>query len=82
MIIKFSRGHLLVKIGEKIARVEGELCESMSEDANFEYIVYMDSIKKWEKPYDDLDITVIEKMEIIEVIRKEMKTAKARAVFI
>jgi len=79
MIINLTRGLMIVKINDRIVEIEGEL--SLPEDADFEFVVYLSSIKKWKKPYDNLEITEFEKEEIIEDIKKEIKKTNGRVVF-
>jgi len=79
MIINLTRGLMTVKINDRIAEIEGELC--LPEDTDFEFVVYLSSIKKWKNPYDSLEITELEKEEIIEDIKEEIKKTNGRVVF-
>jgi len=68
MIIELTRGHITVKVGDKIAIVLGEI---LSGSINF--VVYENSIQNWEPPHDQNPISEAEKEEIIATLKKDAK---------
>lgn len=79
MIIQISRGFLRVNLANKIAHIEGELCFPPTE--NFEFIVYVNSIKNWEEPFDKIEITEEEKEQLINDIKNEFRQKRGKVVF-
>ncbi len=70
-----SRGCMLVKYGDRQAKISGEL--------TFTPVFYADikSIKNWEPPYENIPVTEEEKAEIIKRITEETKDKKLKIYF-
>ena len=73
MILNIDRGHIQVKIGEKIASVPGEMFSPGNGKTGF--VVYLDQIDYWEpksaqQPISSSDITAI-----VDEIQAEFKKA-------
>lgn len=80
MIIQISRGFLRVKLADKTAHIEGELCFPKGE--NFEFVIYLNSIKTWEPPFDQTDITFEEKETLINDIINEFEEKNGKVTFV
>ena len=72
MIIEISRGHLKVRIGDRVTTVSGEMFFPSKEELGF--IVYSESINYWDAPKDKIQIHENEKKEILASITAEFKT--------
>lgn len=71
MIIEITRGHICLKVDNKTIRIAGEGLLSKKGQPN--YIVYLNSIKKWDPPFDNEIIDEKTKEKIIEKIKVETK---------
>ncbi|UXN02478.1 MULTISPECIES: Imm74 family immunity protein [unclassified Bartonella] len=69
MIIKFNTGYLWVKIGNKTAKIAGELY--FPEETKIAFAVQLSSIIKWQPPHANQEITAEDRDLIIEDIKKE-----------
>lgn len=68
MIFDISRGHIKVKIGEKVAVLQGEMFFPGNEKMGF--VLYENLITHWSEP-DMQPISSTEKEEIIEDVKIE-----------
>jgi hypothetical protein len=66
-----TRGSMIVRYGDKTATIYGEL---IFEPPTF--YAEINSIKKWDKPFDSKEISDAEKKEIIEFISSNSNTTK------
>jgi hypothetical protein len=69
MILDITRGHIEVKIGEKIAMIPGEMFRAKNGKTGFG--VYLDQIDYWEPRESKQRITSVEAQEIIDDIQAE-----------
>lgn len=58
MVIDISRGHIKVKVGEKIATLEGEMFFPGNDKMGF--VLYRDSIKRWDNQDQTISPTEVE----------------------
>jgi hypothetical protein len=69
MILEVSRGHIKVRIGERIATVSGEMFFPDNDKLGF--AVYSRTIKYWDSPDQDVPITSAEKQLILDDIEAD-----------
>ena len=70
-----SRGNITVEIDDKMIIITGELTITPV------FYADIDSIKKWELPHDNAEISEKDKSEIIRLIEEKTKDAKVPIVF-
>ena len=71
MITEMSRGHICLKIRNRTIKVQGEALLPIEGHPN--YVIYSDSIKKWDVPFESEEIDEKTRNEIIEIIKIEFK---------
>lgn len=69
MILNITRGHIEVKIGDKIALIPGEMFRAKNGKTGFG--VYLDQIEYWEPKESKQRITCAETQAIINEIQTE-----------
>jgi len=67
MIIEWTRGHILLEMDDKLVMVYGE--GLLVEPGDVCYIVYTNSIKKYEPPYEYEMIKDNDKIRILDIIK-------------
>ena len=74
MIIEFHRGHICLKVADKVVRIEGEAL--LPGHGSPDFVAYRNSLIRWEQPngklIDDEDKKIIEELLIIELTKKGM----------
>jgi hypothetical protein len=70
MILEFARGHILAEIDGKRIRIDGELL--VHEEGLPDYVIYRDSIERWQPPHENEVLDETERERIIEILRTEM----------
>jgi hypothetical protein len=70
-----TRGTITVEIDDKMIIITGELTITPV------FYADIDSIKKWESPHDNVEISEKDKLEIIRLIEEKTKDAKVPIVF-
>ena len=73
-IIEVWRGHIKVKFIEKIATIYGEGFLPSDSPTHVDYVIYSNSLKHWDKPFDSEMIPSEIKSEIIEFIKIYFKS--------
>ena len=74
MIIELQRGHLRLKVQDKIVTIQGEVL--LSQPGSPDFVAYLNSIKTWDPPNDGEVITAVDRENILEVARKCFKEKK------
>ena len=69
MILEVSRGHIKVKIMDRIATVQGEMFFPGNDKLGF--VVYSDMIKFWDSPDQAVAISPTEKQLILDDIKAD-----------
>lgn len=69
MILEVSRGHIKVKIMDRIATVQGEMFFPGNDKLGF--VVYSDTIKFWDSPDQAVAISLTEKQLILDDIKAD-----------
>lgn len=69
MILNVSRGHIKVKIADRIATVEGEMFFPGKDKLGF--VVYADSINFWDPPDEAIQVSIAEKQLILDDIKAD-----------
>ncbi len=69
MIIEVTRGHIRFGFRNKLATVQGEMF--FPEDGKMGFVVYSDSLKKWDSPNDSVEILPDERIEILQMLKRE-----------
>jgi len=69
MILDVSRGHIKVKIIDRVVTVLGEMFFPGNDKLGF--VVYSDSIKFWDPPDQSSPISPVEKQLILDDIRAD-----------
>ena len=71
MILNIDRGHIQVKLGEKIATIPGEMFSPASGKTSF--VVYLDQIDYWDPKATKQPISSAEITAIVEDIQAEFE---------
>jgi hypothetical protein len=71
IIIEITRGHILLSINNKIVNIQGE--GLLHEKGAADYVIYSDSIKRWEPPYNCEEINIDEKESITKPPKGEIE---------
>jgi len=71
MILSIARGTIKVFQAEKTATVLGEMFFLPNEKLGFQ--VYLESLKHWDPPYEDITLTPDDLVYIIDDIRREFE---------
>lgn len=69
MILDISRGHIKVKIMERIATVGGEMF--FPGDDKLGFVVYLDTIGFWDPPHQVIQISLTDKQLILDDIKND-----------
>jgi Immunity protein 74 len=69
VIIEVTRGHLKFGFQNKLATVQGEMF--FPENGKMGFVVYSDTIKKWDSPSDSVEISAEERIEILQMLKRE-----------
>ena len=69
MILNVSRGHIKLKIADRIVTVEGEMFFPGNDKLGF--VVYADSINFWGPPDKAVQVSMAEKKLILDDIKAE-----------
>lgn len=69
MILDVSRGHIKVKIMNRVATVQGEMFLPGNDKLGF--VIYSDTIKFWDAPHQAIPISATEKQLILDDIRAD-----------
>lgn len=78
-IENISRGHIVVQDKGKLCTIQGEGLV-LGENNSISYVIYENSIRCWDKPYDDLNITLQEKSKILNFIVKYFESKNQQVV--
>ncbi|WBX98253.1 Imm74 family immunity protein [Chryseobacterium gambrini] len=70
-----TRGSITVQIDDKIVIINGELTVTPI------FYADRDSIKNWEVPYENVEISEKDKLEIIRLIEEKTRDAKVPIIF-
>jgi len=73
-LVEITHGHLRVKIGGKSITIYGEAflrgCGSP------DFVLYQNSIEKWDVPDDKENLTLIQKKQLIQFLKEEFLRRK------
>lgn len=69
MILDVSRGHIKVKIMNRVATVQGEMFFPGNDKLGF--VIYSDTIQFWDAPHQAIPISATEKQLILDDIRAD-----------
>lgn len=72
--IEVSRGHLKVREGERIVTIYGEAL--LREHGSPDFVVYSNTIVKWDIPFQEEAISEDKKEEILRFVREEFGRRK------
>lgn len=75
MKITGTRSYILVEFDYRTVKIAGELTITPA------FYAEINSIKNWEKPYDNIPVTEAEKQEIIRRVNEENKTNEVKIIF-
>lgn len=73
-LTEIARGHLRVKDGAKSATIYGEAL--LRGYGSPDFVLYQNSIKKWDAPDDQEDMTPTEKEQLIQFLKEEFSRRK------
>lgn len=73
-VIEISRGHVRVQNGAKSVTMYGEALFGGEGSADF--VLYQDTIKKWDAPNGHEDVTPAEKDQLIQFLKEEFPRRK------
>jgi hypothetical protein len=73
-LIQIARGHLRMKNGAKYVTVYGEALSRGYGSPDF--LLYQNSIEKWDAPNDQEDVTPVEKAQLIQFLKEEFSRRK------
>lgn len=66
MLLELTRSHLKMKMGERTATVQGELCRL--DDGHMGFVIYADTITNWDEPHRADELTPNDIKRMIESI--------------
>ena len=66
MIVEWTRGHILIQLGNKSVTVYGEALNA--QHGGVSYVVYLNSIRNYNAPYEKESIKESDKKRIISII--------------
>jgi hypothetical protein len=72
MIREISRGSIVFQIGQMTITVEGEMLAGEGQNSNF--VVYSDSIRKWDPPNENVPLDESAKRMILKSLLDEMRS--------
>jgi len=73
-LVEITRGHLWVKVGRKSITIYGEAFLKGYGSADF--VLYQNTIEKWNAPDDKENLTIIEKEQLIQFLKGEFSRRK------
>jgi hypothetical protein len=66
MLLELTRSHLKVKLGERTATIQGELCRL--DDGRMGFVIYSDTITNWDEPHRAEELTPADIKRVIDAI--------------
>jgi len=73
-LVKITHGHLRVKIGGKSITIYGEAF--LRGYGSPDFVLYQNSIEKWDAPDDKENLTLIEKKQLFQFLKEEFSRRK------
>ena len=73
-LVEITRGHLWVKVGGKSITIYGEAF--LRGYGSPDFVLYQNSIEKWDVPDDKENLTIIEKEQLIQFLKGEFSRGK------
>ena len=73
-LLEISRGHLKVKNGDHVATIYGEAF--LRGYGSPDFLVYANTIEKWDAPYEKEEITQTKKMRFCGFFKKSLQEEK------
>lgn len=73
-LAEIARGHLRVKVGAKSVTISGEAL--LRGYGSPDFVLYQNSIAKWDAPHEHDDVTTAEKEQVIQFVKKEFSRRK------
>jgi hypothetical protein len=75
-IISLSRGSIYIQVGDRVARLAGEMQSSAAREAGEpDYFIWKDEPHCWEPPFTDQSIDEATRAALIELARSELAKA-------
>lgn len=75
-LVEITRGHLWVKVGGKSITIYGEAF--LRGYGSPDFVLYQNSIDKWDAPNDEENFSYIDKEHIIQFLKEEFSHRKMR----
>lgn len=75
-LVEITHGHLRVKIGGKSITIYGEAF--LRGYGSPDFVLYQNSIEKWDAPDDKENLTLIEKKQLFQFLKEEFSRRKMR----
>ena len=72
MIFSITRSFIKLELYDKVVTIDGEALLP-EEKSSPSYLVFSKSIKKWDKPFDHLQIDDSTKAEILKSVKEELE---------
>jgi len=69
-IVEWTRGHITVEIGERRLTIEGE--GHLEAPGSPGFLIYANSIRRWDPPHDSEPLDVAQKKEILSAVLREL----------
>ena len=73
-LVEITRGNLRVKVGGKSITIYGEAF--LRGYGSLDFVLYQNSIEKWDAPADEENLTLIEKKQLVQFLREEFSRRK------
>lgn len=73
-LIEIARGHVRVKDGVKSVTIYGEAL--LREHGSPDFVLYKNSINKWDTPNNQQGLTPVEKQQVIHFLKEEFSRRK------
>ncbi|MBB6135207.1 hypothetical protein HD842_003365 [Massilia aurea] len=73
-LVEITHGHLRVKIGGKSITIYGEAF--LRGYGSPDFVLYQNSIEKWDTPDDKENLTLIEKKQLFQFLKEEFSRRK------
>ena len=73
-LVEITHGHLRVKIGGKSITIYGEAF--LRGYGSPDFVLYQNSIEKWDAPDDKENLTLIEKKQLFQFLKEEFSRRK------
>ena len=74
MIIEITRSYIRMQVGDRTVTIEGEAY--IPGHGSPDFVVYENSIRKWDPPNEKIEIDEISKKKILNLLKNEMKRKK------